>query len=237
MIRCIIIDDEKAAIAVLTRFVERMPEMELVGVSTNPLTGLELIKTEKPHVVFLDIQMEKKDGIELAKEIGQMTKIVFCTAYFEYAAQSYDLNAVDYLLKPVEFARFKIAVQKVNDAITGHSTPVEAIKDDYILVKHGDRGKLQKIDIDDIVYIQAMNNYVSFHCPPQKTLAYLSLKELEYRLPSCGFIRVHKSYIVSVKYIKAVDNNEIIMKREDKRIPIGANYKESFLEKLKGNLI
>lgn len=237
MIRCLIIDDEKPAIAVLKRFVDRMPGLELVGTTNKPLAGIELIEREKPDVVFLDIQMGPINGIDLAKAIGNTTKIVFCTAHFEYAAQSYELNAVDYLLKPIEFPRFKIAVQKVNDAITGRATPVEAIKDDYILVKYGDRGKFKKIDIDDIVYVQAMNNYVSFVCIDDKTLAYLTLRELEDRLPPCNFIRVHKSYIVSIKGIKAIDNSEILIKKEDARVPIGANYKESFLERMREKLM
>ncbi|MFN4313271.1 MAG: LytR/AlgR family response regulator transcription factor [Chitinophagaceae bacterium] len=237
MIRCVIIDDEKPAIAVIERCIKRLPELRLIGTTNDPLTGIEMIRTEKPDVVFLDIQMGQMDGIELAKAVGKTTRIVFCTAYFEYAVQSYELNAVDYLVKPIEFPRFKIAVQKVSDAITGRTTPVEAIKDDYILVKQGDRGKLQKIDIDDIVYIQAMNNYVSFFCPPRKILAYMTLKELEDRLPTCGFVRVHKSFIVSIKYIQAVQNNEILMKKDTRPIPIGGNYKESFLNKIKGRQI
>ncbi|MFT3949060.1 MAG: LytTR family DNA-binding domain-containing protein [Agriterribacter sp.] len=209
-------------------------DLELVGSTTNPLIGIEMVKTEKPDVVFLDIQMGQLNGIDLAKAIAKTTKVVFCTAFYEYAVQSYEVNAVDYLVKPIEFPRFKIAVQKVSDAITGRTTPVEAIKDDYILAKVGIRGKLQKIDIDDIVVIQAMNNYVSFFCPPQRILAYMSLKDLEDRLPVSGFVRVHKSYIVSIKYIQAVESNEILMKKDSRRIPIWANYKEAFLDRIKG---
>ncbi|OJW03933.1 MAG: hypothetical protein BGO52_17440 [Sphingobacteriales bacterium 44-61] len=237
MIRCIVIDDEKPAIAVIERCIKRLPDLHLVGSFNDPIRGVEVIKSEKPDVVFLDIQMGQINGIELAKAVGKTTKIVFCTAFYEYAVQSYELNAIDYLIKPIEFPRFKIAVQKVSDAITGRTTPVEAIKDDYILVKQGERGKLQKIDVDDIVYIQAMNNYVSFFCPPQRILAYMTLKELEDRLPSCGFVRVHKSFIVSIKYIQLVQNNEILMKKDTKRIPIGGNYKESFFQKIKGRQI
>lgn len=237
MIRCLIIDDEKPAITVLKRLVERLPELELIGVTNKPLVGIQMIETEKPDVVFLDIQMGPMNGIELAKAIGSTTKIVFCTAHFEYAAQSYELNAVDYLLKPIEFPRFKIAVQKVIDAITGRATPVEAIKDDYILVKQGDKGKLKKIEIDDIVYVEAMNNYVLFMCTTDKTMAYLSLKELEDRLPQCNFLRVHKSYIVSIKGIKEIHSNEIIVKRESTHIPIGGSYKDSFLDHIKNKLL
>lgn len=237
MIRCVIIDDEKPAIAVIERFIERLPELQLIGATNDPIKGIEIIRAEKPDVVFLDIQMGQMNGIELAKAVGKTTRIVFCTAYFEYAVQSYEVNALDYLVKPIEFPRFKIAVQKVSDAITGRITPVEAIKDDYILVKYGERGYLKKIDLDDIVYVQAMNNYVSFFCPPQKVLAYMTLKELEERLPACGFVRVHKSFIVSIKYIHEIQNNEVLMKKNAKPVPIGRNYKDSFLQKINGRQI
>jgi DNA-binding LytR/AlgR family response regulator len=237
MIRCIIIDDEEPAINVLKRFLERLPDMELVAATINPLEGIELVKSLRPDVVFLDIQMQEMDGMEVAKVICELTKIVFCTAYEGYAAQSYEVNAVDYLIKPIEFLRFKIAVQKVSDLLTGRSTPVEAIKDDYILVKTGERGKLQKIEIDDIVFIQALNNYVSFYCPPKKIIAYLSLKELEERLPPCSFVRVHKSYIIALKYIQTIDNNEVRMKKDALRIPIGATFKEMLLERIREKLL
>lgn len=237
MIRCLIVDDEKPAIAVLKRFIERMPELELIGTTNKPLAGIQMIDTERPDVVFLDIQMGPMNGIELARAIGNNTKIVFCTAHFEYAVQSYELNAIDYLLKPIEFPRFKIAVQKVSDAITGRATPVEAIKDDYILVKQGDKGKFKKIEIDDIVFVEAMNNYVLFICTTDKTMAYLTLKELEDRLPACNFLRVHKSFIISVKGIRAIHHNEIIIKGEGGPIPIGASYKEVFLDHMKNKLM
>lgn len=144
MIRCLIIDDERPAINVLKRYIDRISDLELVATTTNPITGIELIKSEKPDVVFLDIQMDVMDGIELAKVVGDYTKIVFCTAHYKYAAQNYDLNSIDYLLKPIEFPRFKIAIQKITDAITGKIAPVEAIAGDYILVKYGERGNCKK---------------------------------------------------------------------------------------------
>ncbi len=237
MIRCVIIDDERPAVNVLKRYVEKFPNLELIATTTNPVTGIEIIRKEKPDVVFLDIQMDIMDGIDLTKTIGDNTKVVFCTAHFEYAVQSYDLNAVDYLLKPIEFPRFKIAVQKIIDSITGRLTPVELIADDYILVKEGERGRMQKVDIDDIIYAKAMSNYVCIHSLPRKVIAYLSLKDLEDRLPASNFVRVHRSYIVAIKQILTLCNNELILKKSEVRVPIGANYKEAFLEKLKDKLL
>lgn len=238
MIRCVIIDDEQPAIRILKRYIDRLPNIELCGVETNPLIGIELIKTEKPDVVFLDIQMDELNGIDMMKIIGDCTKVVFCTAYSEFAVTSYDLDAVDYLMKPIEFNRFVKAVQRVSDALSHQaSVTVEAIPNDYIFIKAGERGKLLKIDFDDIDFVQGMNNYVAFFRGTQKTMAYLTLKELEEHLPMSQFMRVHKSYIIALKQISSMENNELVLKKNQNRIPLGNNYKEAFLEKMKSKLM
>ncbi len=238
MIRCVIIDDEQPAINVLKRYIERIPNVELIGTETNPLAGIELIKTEAPDVVFLDIQMEELDGIEVIKLIGDRTKVVFCTAYSEFAVTSYEFDAVDYLMKPIEFNRFVKAVQRVSDVLAHRSSAnLEAIPNDYIYVKAGKRGKLLKIDFDDIDYVAALNNYVEFHRGKHTTISYLSLKELEEKLPKSQFMRVHKSFIVALKQISSVENNELLLKGVPERIPIGASYKEMFLQKMKDRLM
>ncbi|OJW35489.1 MAG: hypothetical protein BGO54_04055 [Sphingobacteriales bacterium 46-32] len=237
MIRCLIIDDERPAINVLKRYIDRTNGLELIATTTNPETGIELIQSAKPDVVFLDIQMGVIGGMDVAKSIGELTKIIFCTAHFQYAAQSYEVNAVDYLLKPLLYPRFLIAIQKVMDAITGKVTPVEAIADDYILVKDGERGKLHKVDMDDIVFIKALSNYVSIHTTSKIVVAYLSLKELEDRLPASNFVRVQRSYIVCLKQIEEVNLYEIKLRKYPTPIPIGANFKEAFLERIKEKLL
>lgn len=237
MINCIVIDDEKPAINVLKKMIALMPELNLVGVATTPMEGLRLIAQASPDLVFLDIQMGDFDGIELARMVEGKTKIIFCTAHVEYASQSYEVNAIDYLLKPIEFPRFKIAVQKLLDTLTGSITPVDAIQDDYILVKQGDKGKWLKIDIDDIVWIKALNNYVQFHGRELKAMAYITLRELETRLPAASFLRVHKSYIISLKHIRSVEGNIITMKPDEHPIPIGAMYKTLFMERILGRQI
>lgn len=238
MIRCVIIDDEQPAIHVLKRYIERVPNFEIVGTETNPLAGIELIKKESPDVVFLDIQMDELNGIEVVKLIDDKIKVVFCTAYSEFAVTSYEFDAVDYLMKPIEFNRFLKAVHRVADVLSHRSSAnPEAIPNDYIYIKAGKRGKLLKIDLDDIEYVEALNNYVTFHCGGQSTMAYLSLKDLENRLPASQFIRIHKSFIVALKQISLMENNELILKKGQVRIPIGASYKEVFLERMKDRLM
>lgn len=237
--RCIIIDDELSAINVLENYIQQLPNLTLVGAATNPLVGIDLVKKHKVDVVFLDIHMDEMSGIEVMEIIGRETKIVFCTAYSEFAVQSYDLNAVDYLMKPIEFNRFVKAVQRVYDQLnpTSIHTDIKAIPNDYIFVKTEQRGKLIKINLDDIQYIESLHNYVSFHRVEGKTIAYMTLKELEERLPQSQFIRVHKSYIVSIKQITALEHSEVHLKGCVVSIPLGGQYKEWFYGKMKEKLL
>ncbi len=214
MIRCVIIDDERQAINVIKKHVGRLPNIEVVGTETNPLLGIELIKKEHPDVVFLDSQMDEMNGIEIMKLLGKSTCVVICTAYSEFAVTGYDLDAVDYLMKPIEFNRFVKAVQRVSDTIS-HRSPgnTNAIPNDYVFVKAGQRGKMLKIDLDEIDYVEGMSNYIAFHRGTLKTLAYLTMRELEERLPDVQFIRVHKSYIVAIREISFMEHNELILKK------------------------
>jgi len=141
-------------------------------------------------------------------------------------------------MKPIEFNRFLKSVQRLTDLIA-HQPSVypEALANDYIFVKAGQRGKMLKIDFDDVDYVEAMNNYIAFHRGSQKTLAYLTMKELEERLPTNDFMRVHKSFIVALKQIALMENNELILKKNSCRIPIGANYKEIFMKRMRDKLI
>lgn len=238
MIRCVIIDDEQPAINVIKKYIARLSQFELVGETTNPVAGIELIRQVKPDLVFLDVQMDEMNGIDLMKVVAGETLVVFCTAHAEFAVASYELRAIDYLMKPIEFRRFELAVQRVCNSLESRMYQYgEAIPNDYIFVKAGQRGKMLKIDLDEIDMVEGMNNYVAFHRGSSKTLAYLTMKELEDRLPSSQFMRVHKSYIVALKLITAMENNELALKRIPKRIPIGTSYKEAFLERMKSRLM
>lgn len=236
--RCIIIDDEVPAINVLDQYIQQLPDLTLVGVATNPLVGIDLVKKHKVDVVFLDIQMDEMSGLEVMKIIGKETKIVFCTAYSEFAVQSYELNAVDYLMKPIEFNRFVKAVHRVREQLYPASvhSEVKAIPNDYIFVKTEHKGKLMKIDLDDIQYIESVNNYVIFHCADGRVIAYLTLKELEERLPPTQFARVHKSYIIAIRQISALEHNAVRLRSVKAGIPIGGQYKDFFVEKMKMRL-
>jgi two-component system, LytTR family, response regulator len=196
MISCLIVDDEYDAIDVLTHYVQQTPMLHLVKATTNPLEALQVMATQKIDLVFLDIQMPQLSGIDLVKAIGGKTKVILTTAYSEFAVEAYNLEVVDYLLKPVPFPRFLTAVQRAAKQLN----EVEVIsgaeaEEDYIFVKTEAKGKLLKIEFADIEYIEAANNYVAVHQDGKKTLVYTTMKEMEERLPKKDFIRVHKSFI------------------------------------------
>lgn len=238
MISCVIIDDEQLAIDVIERYVKKIPVLHLIGSAVNPLDGIKLIQTNKVDVVFLDIQMDEINGLEVMKIIGNNTKVVFCTAFSEFAVESYDLNAIDYLMKPIPFNRFLKAVQRVSDTLLAESISImEAIPNDYIFVKTGQKGKMIKIDLDDIDYIEGMSNYIAVQRGKEKILVYSTMKEVEERLPQSQFMRVHKSYIVALQQITTIESNEILMKNQQQKIPLGNNYKDLFMEKMKNKLL
>ena len=233
MIKCVIIDDEQPAISVLENYIKRLPHLELVGTATNPLTGIDLVDTTKADLVFLDIQMDEMNGIEVIKLLDPKINVIFCTAYSEFAVTSYDLNAVDYLMKPIPFDRFVKAVRKIKSVDSFIlSNESDSISNDYIFVKTEHKGKMIKIDLHDIDFIEAMSNYIAFYTGKSKTLVYSSMKEIESYLPSSKFIRIHKSYIVAFDKIVSVENNRILFKNRTEQIPISNSYKSAFMQVL-----
>ncbi len=238
MIKCVIIDDEQPAIHILENYIKRIPFLQIVGTADNPLTGIELIDKQQPDLVFLDIQMDEMNGIDVMKLIDPAIKVIFCTAYSEFAVTSYDLNAVDFLMKPIPFDRFVKAVKKIKSVDnTLRTNETENISNDYIFVKTAQKGKMLKIDLGDIEYIQAMSNYIAFHRGPLKTLVYSSMKEIEEHLPASRFMRIHKSYIIALNKIISVDNNCIILKNQVETIPLSLTYKTVFMQALNTKIL
>lgn len=235
MTKCYIIDDEQPAIKVIQNYITKFPELELIGTATNPLIGIDEIKKLKVDLLFLDIQMDEMNGIEVVKHIPKTVKIIFCTAYSEFAVESYNLDVIDYLMKPISFPRFEKAIYrrilKQNEFYNVN------INNDYLFVKTEQKGKLIKIDFDDIDFIEGKSNYIGFHINKRVILSHNSLREMESFLPSNRFVRVHKSYIVALKKIASVENSEILLKNLNSKIPLSPNFKESFLQSLNGKLL
>jgi len=240
MISCIIVDDEQHAIDVLIHYIGQTPFLQLVKATTNPIEALEIVNTQKIDLVFLDIQMPELSGLDVARTIQGRAKVILTTAYSEFAAEGFDLEVVDYLLKPIPLPRFFKAVQRVLNTVTSSVTAMpneESIEDDYIFVKTELKGKMLKINLRDIDYIEGMKNYVAIYHAGQKTMALLNMKDLEERLPKKYFLRVHKSYIVSVNKIVAIEGNLVVLKNVKAEILLGETYRNSFYDLMKHKLM
>ena len=238
MIKCLVIDDEQHAIDILIHYISQTSYLELVSSTTKPVEALQIVATQKIDLVFLDIQMPDLSGIDFIKAIDGKAKVILTTAYSEFAVEGFDLAVVDYLLKPIRFPRFLNAVQKAVKMIP--EKPGDADKkneDDYIFVKTGSKGKLLKINLADIEYIEGMKNYVAICCEGRKTLVYTNLKDLADRLPPNDFIRIHKSFIIPIARVSGIEGNRILLKNVPAEILIGENYKADLMEIIKNKMI
>ena len=240
MITCIIVDDEQHAIDILVHYVKQTPYINLVGTTTNPLEALQIVNTQQVDLVFLDVQMPELSGIDFVKAINGKCKIILTTAYSEFALEGFDLDVVDYLLKPIRLPRFLQAVQKainlIKDAAAQHAV-LENEEDDYLFVKTDSKGKLLKINLADIDYIEGMKNYVAIYRTGQKTLVYTSLKEMEERLPQKRFMRVHKSFIIPIGKIIGIEGNILRLQNVQAEVLIGESYKSDLMELVKNKMI
>jgi DNA-binding LytR/AlgR family response regulator len=236
MINCLIVDDEQHAIDILVHYVSQTPYLYLAGTATNPMDALQMVNTQKVDLIFLDIQMPELTGIDFIKAIHGKADVILTTAYSEFALESYELDVVDYLLKPIRLPRFLQAVQKVVKDISGDEADA-APEDDYIFVKTESKGKLLKINLADIDYIEGMKNYVAIHRGGQKTLVFTSMKELEERLPHKNFIRVQKSFIIPIAKITGIEGNLLRLKGVSAEIIIGETYKADLMEIIRNRLI
>jgi two-component system, LytTR family, response regulator len=238
MIRCLIVDDEQHAIDIIKHYIGQTSYLELVSSTTNPVEALQTVVTQNIDLVFLDIQMPELSGIDFIKAINGKAKVILTTAYSEFAIEGFELAVVDYLLKPVRFPRFLTAVQKAVKIISEKTVDIEIKNEDnYIFVKTESKGKLLKINLDDIEYIEGMKNYVAIYIGGKKTMVYTNLKDLINHLPARQFIRVHKSFIIPVNQITGIEGNRIVLKNVTAEILIGDSYKDDLMEIIKHRMI
>ncbi len=240
MMNAIIVDDEPLALDVLETYVGKLDSINLVGRCQNALEALELLKKESVDLIFLDIQMPQLTGIDFVKSLSNPPLVIFTTAYPNYALEGFELNVIDYLLKPIAFDRFMKAVNKASDQLEllrKEAAPVAATpaaesseQKDFIFVK-SDK-KLIKIKYDDIIYIEGLKDYVIIRLAESRVITLQTMKSLETKLPLDKFKRIHRSYIVGLDKINAIVGNmvEVIEKKAPKHIPIGKNYREELLE-------
>jgi len=231
MIRCLAVDDEAYASDIIASFVNKTPFLELVGTTTNPFEALNMVQENKVDLVFLDIQMPELTGIQFLKICGDKCKVILTTAYPEYALDGFDLNVVDYLLKPISYERFYKAAQKAQQIILPAQNEVVSSPgqvNDFVFIKGDTKNKFIKVNYNEILYIEGLKNYVSVYTANQRIITYQPLRELETQLPHPPFYRVHKSYIISLEKIKMIDGNALYI--GDQSIPIGDTYREAFFK-------
>ncbi len=229
-INCIIIDDEPIARKGITEYVSEVDFLELKGEGENAATAHSLINKEKIDLIFLDIHMPKVTGIEFLKGLKNPPMVIFTTAYTEYALQGYELDVLDYLVKPISFERFLKACNKAKDfyALKQAENKLLPKTEDYFFIRCEDR--FEKIVYDELLYIEALENYVIFQTLNEKYISYLTLKSVESYLPAAKFLKVHKSFIIAISKIESIDGNDILI--EGKSIPISRILKEEVMNKL-----
>lgn len=239
-LRCIAVDDEPLALDIIEDYVSKVPFLELVKRTENAIEALQLVQAGGIDLVFLDIQMPELTGIQFLKIANAKAHYILTTAYSQYALESYDLNVSDYLLKPIAFDRFYKAVEKVNNLVKTNETaaapqpvvtsaPFSATNhpvQDFIFVKT--EHKIQKIELDDILYIEGLKDYISIYTKAERVITLQNMKKMEETLPAGQFIRVHKSYIISLDKIESIERSRISIC--GKIIPIGDTYRDEFFK-------
>ncbi|MET4105285.1 LytTR family DNA-binding domain-containing protein [Hymenobacter sp. UYP22] len=235
MLRCLLVDDEPLALRLLSSYVERVPFLELVGTCRSALDALTVLQREAVDVLFLDIQMPDLTGVEFVRSMQPQALVIFTTAYENYALEGFNLNALDYLVKPIAFERFLQAAQKAQDRLAPRqpepapapvAPAVHPTADDYIFVKADYH--TQRLNLRDIRYLEGLKDYIKIYAGAKPILTLNSLKAFEDRLPSPDFVRVHRSYIVSLAHIDSIRKNRIYM--GEAIIPIGESYADAFFK-------
>ena len=249
MIRCVVIDDEPPALAILADYIGQVPFLTLAGTTTDPVEGLTWVQQGRADLVFLDIQMPRLTGLQFLKLAGHKARVVLTTAYPEYALEGYENDVVDYLLKPIAFERFLKAAHKAL-AVLAPALPAPAAGPllpivapvpaapvapaaSHLFVKGDTKNKYLRISHADILYVEGLNNYVLLHLPHERIATYQTLKELADTLPQPPFMRVHKSFIVSLNHVRLLDGNTLYV--QDKLIPVSDTYREALYRVVRGN--
>lgn len=225
-IKCIVVDDEPLAISLLESYVQKVPFLELVFSTENPIEALDYIQKNESDLVFLDIQMPELTGINFMKILGDKQKYILTTAYSEYALEGYEHNIVDYLLKPISFERFYKSALKAQERFAVNETKEDA----YFFVKSS--GQQHRINFEDILYVESIKDYVNIKTPTQEYIVLDTLKSMEQQLPESFFARIHKSFIINLNQIKNLGSKKVTLVSEHE-VPIGESYRMNLLTKIK----
>lgn len=236
-IRCVIIDDEPLALKVIEGYLSLNPNFELLGAFTHPVRAVEFLNENEVDLIFVDIQMPDLNGLEVVAQLEHKPMLIFTTAYSEYALEGFKADAIDYLLKPIDYPDFIKAANKAKEFIEAKKAVTTKIKtnNDFLFIKS--EYKIIRINFKDIRYIQGMSEYVKIHLLNAKPImSLLSLKSLETQLPESMFMRVHKSYIVNLAQINVIERNEIVYD-DGTVIPVSPQYKARFQDFIDQNFM
>ena len=226
LLSCIIVDDEPLAVKLLESFVAKTPELRLLASFTDSVEAINAVKEQKPDLLFLDIQMPDLNGMELAHMIPPTTRVIFTTAFKEYAFESYEVSALDFLLKPIRYNKFLAAVEKAKQWFEREPAADDA-KSTSLFIRVD--GELRNVTIDNITYVSGMKDYVMFYLDGESKplITHLTMKAVEAMLPTDRFLRVHRSYIIAVDKIKKIDRNDCIYIGEE-IIHVPEGYQQAF---------
>ena len=225
---CIIVDDEPLAVCLLVSYVEKTPDLQLLASFTDSISAINAIRGQKPDLLFLDIQMPNLDGMELAHSLPEQTRVVFTTAFKEYAFESYEVNALDFLLKPIRYNKFLNAVEKAKKLLVpSPETSQPSPQQNTVFIRVD--SEWRNVVIDQIIYVSGMKDYVMFYLDGEKKplISHLTMKAVEEMLPSDRFLRIHRSYIIAVDKIQKVDRNDCVYIGEE-IIHIPDGYQQAF---------
>ena len=236
MINCIIIDDEPLARKGLREYISDVDFLQLVGEYDNPLKATEKISSGDVQLLFLDIQMPKITGLDFMKTLQKPLPVIFTTAFPQYALDGFELNALDYLVKPISFDRFLKAALKAKEYYevrqkNDSDTTAAPEKQEYFFIKADNR--LVKVSFDDILFIEALQNYVVVHTREKKLITYLTFKSVEEYLPSAQFIKVHKSFIIAFDKVDSFEGNQLFIGRHC--IPVSRNFRDVLVSRIAGS--
>lgn len=238
MISCVVIDDEPKAIDVLKRYIEKVSFLDLKESFRDPLLAIEFLQKESIGLIFLDINMPHLSGIDLFQVLPYKPLLIFTTAYSEYALESYELGAVDYLLKPISFDRFLKAITRANEQFQLKSSALETAvptadkiaEKEYIYLKSG--SKIHKINVVEILYVAKDGNYLVFHTAKNKVLARQNMNQVFKIVSPEKFVRIHKSYLVAYRHIKVIQSHQVVL-ANDLKLPVGVAFRDGLMKRLK----
>ena len=229
-IKCVLIDDEPLAIKVLQNYFTNFPDFEVIATFNNSLEALDFINSTSVDAVFLDINMPMMTGFELISLIENKTKIIITTAFREFAAESYDLDVLDYLVKPIPLPRFIKCINKISTEFNlKNNIKVETTKGDSHIFIKVDK-KMMKINIEEILFVEGMKEYIKVVTPDKTYITHKSLTSLSEELPADRFLRIHKSYVIALNKVKSIEGNRVQI--QSYTIPIGRNYSKDVKSKI-----